>query len=192
MPFGRNARIQIEHGGENDSTVCYRSVTYWYGRPGACPVPTDRLDVGDPSDEARHRYSSPGAPGADTLTSRYELGVDALPDGTVVLPPTTESGRHTTGTSEFMLALDSANRGALLRRTLDYGFRDQRAEVFVAADRDGAPFERAGVWYTAGSNQCVYSKTPRQGSSSSERPALGASSRRRRSCFPCASAAGAS
>jgi hypothetical protein len=160
MPFGRNARIQLEHGGENDSTERYRSVTYWYGRPGACLVPTDRLDVGDPADEARHRYSSPGALGVDTLTSRYELGVDTLRDGTVVLPPSTESGRHTTGTSEFTLALDPANRGALLRRTLDYGFRDQRAEVYVADDRDGAPFERAGVWYTAGSNQCVYSNPP--------------------------------
>ena len=55
------------------------------------------------------------------------------------------------------MALDPANRGALLRRTLDYGYRDQRAEVFVADDRDGAAFARAGVWLTAGSNQCVYS-----------------------------------
>ena len=157
MPFGRNARIQLEHGAENDSTEHYKSVTYWYGRPGACLVPTDRLDVGDPSDEARHRYSSPGSTAPDTLTSRYELGVDTLRDGTVVLPTSTDSGRHTSASSEFTLSLDPANRGALLRRTLDYGFRDQRAEVFIADDRDGAPFERAGVWYTAGSNQCVYS-----------------------------------
>lgn len=157
MPFGRNARIQLEHGAENDSAEHYQSVTYWYGRPEACLVPTDRLDVGDPSDEARHRYTSPGSTALDTLTSRYELGVDTLPDGTVVLPTSTDTGRHTSGSSEFTLSLDPANRAVLLRRTMDYAYRDQRAEVFIADDRDGAPFERAGVWYTAGSNQCVYS-----------------------------------
>ena len=160
MPFGRNARIQLEHGAEDDSTEHYRSVTYWYGRPDACLVPTDHLDVGDPLDEARHRYASPAAGALDTLTSRYELGVDSLRDGTVVLPTTTDTGRHTAGTSEFTLALDPSNRGVLLRRTLDYGYPDQRAEVFVADDRDGAPFQRAGIWFTAGSNQCVYSNPP--------------------------------
>ncbi len=52
FPFGRNARIQFEHGGEDDSAEHYRSVTYWYGRPGACLVPTDHLHVGDAADEA--------------------------------------------------------------------------------------------------------------------------------------------
>jgi hypothetical protein len=160
MPFGRNALIQLEHGAENDSTEHYRSVAYWYGRPGACLAPTDGLDVGDAADEARHRYRSPGAPAVDTLTSRYELGVDTLRDGTVVVPEFTDTGRHTRGTTEFTVALDPANRGALLRRTLDYGYADQRAEVFVADDRDGAPFARAGVWFTAGSNRCVYSNPP--------------------------------
>lgn len=160
MPFGRNARIQLEHGAENDSPEHYRSVTYWYGRPGACLVATDHLDVGDPADEARHRYASPEATSIDTLTSRYELGVDTLRDGTVVVPEITDSGRHTRCGSEFTLALAPNNRGVLLRRTLDYGYPDQRAEVAVADDRDGAPFVRAGVWYTAGSNRCVYSNPP--------------------------------
>ena len=33
MPFGRNARIRLEHGGTNDSTEHYETVTYWYGLP---------------------------------------------------------------------------------------------------------------------------------------------------------------
>ncbi len=115
MPFGRNARIQLEHGGENDSTEHYRTVTYWYGRPGACLVPTDWLDVGDTADEARHGYASPEAPTIDTLTSRYELGPDTLRDGTPVYPERTDTGRHTRGTSEFTLAIDPDNRGVLLR-----------------------------------------------------------------------------
>ncbi len=35
MPFGRNARIQLEHGGVNESTQHYETVTYWYGLPAA-------------------------------------------------------------------------------------------------------------------------------------------------------------
>ena len=33
MPFGKNARIQLEHGGTNESTQHYETVTYWYGLP---------------------------------------------------------------------------------------------------------------------------------------------------------------
>lgn len=156
MPFGRNARIQFEHGGLNESTEHYRSVTYWYGRPGACLVPTDTLDVGDAADERAHRYASPMASAPESLTSRYELGVDTVA-GREVIPTVTDTGRHTTTTSEFTVAIAPDNVGVMLRRTFDYALPDQRAEVFVADDRDGAGFEPAGVWYTAGSNQCVYS-----------------------------------
>lgn len=156
MPFGRNARIQFEHGGLNESTEHYRSVTYWYGRPGACLVPSDSLDVGDPADEAAHGYASAMATAPESLTSRYELGVDTV-DGREVIPTVTDTGRHTAGTSEFTVRVDPDNVGVMLRRTFDYAWPDQRAEVSVAEDLPGARFERAGVWYTAGSNQCVYS-----------------------------------
>jgi hypothetical protein len=66
-------------------------------------------------------------------------------------------GRKTTGTSEFTLKVDPRNVGVMLRRTLDYQFPNQRAEVFVA-DAAGEPqWKPAGVWYLAGSNTCVYS-----------------------------------
>ena len=77
MPFGRNARIQLEHGGVNESTEHYRTVTYWYGSPGASLVPTDTLQVGDAESERSHRYQSPQASEPYTITSRYELGPDS-------------------------------------------------------------------------------------------------------------------
>jgi hypothetical protein len=51
----------------------------------------------------------------------------------------------------------------LLRRKLGYAYPNQRAEVFVAdasKSVDPAVWKRAGVWYTAGSNTCVYSDPP--------------------------------
>src|SRR6185503_14089892 len=43
MPFGRNARIQLEHGGINDSTQHYETVTYWYGIPAPSLVKADEM-----------------------------------------------------------------------------------------------------------------------------------------------------
>jgi hypothetical protein len=165
MPFGKNARLQLEHGGVDDSTEHYRTVAYWYGLPGACLVQSDTLHVGDPADEAAHGYASPDASDVDTLTTRYEWGVDSIAsaDGgtTTVYPATTDTGRHTSGTSEFTLAIAPDNLGILLRRKLDYGYPDQRAEVYVA---DGAgnssTFVDVGPWYLAGSNASVYSNPP--------------------------------
>jgi hypothetical protein len=156
MPFGRNARIQLEHGGVDDSTEHYRTIAYWYGRPGACLVPTDALHVGDPADEAAHGYLSPTSSPVQSITSRYEWGVDHL-DGVEIFPATTDTGRTMTGDTELTLAVDPANRGVLLRRKLDYQIADQRAEVYVATDAEGSAFEYAGIWYLAGSNACVFS-----------------------------------
>lgn len=159
MPFGKNARIQLEHGGTDESVERYRTVAYWYGRPGACLVLTDTLHVGDLADEAAHGYVSPSASGVDTLTSRFELGVDHL-GGKEIYPAITDTGRHMTEGSDLTLRIDPSNEGVMLRRELDYGFADQRAQVFVAGTEPGALFESAGFWYTAGSNACVYSNPP--------------------------------
>jgi hypothetical protein len=162
MPFGRNARIQLEHGGTDDSTDHYRTLVYWYGLPGACLVQTDALHVSDPADEAAHHYVSPDAQGIDSLTTRYEWGVDTIPlsDGgsQVIYPPSSDTGRHTSGTSELTLAIRPDNLGVLLRRKLDYGYPDQRAEVYVADASSSTPaFVDVGAWYLAGSNRCVFS-----------------------------------
>lgn len=159
MPFGKNARIQLEHGATNQSDEHYRAVTYWYGKEDACLVQTDELHVGDENDERAHHYVSPEASAVQTLTSRYDLGIDRV-GFRDVYPARTDTGRYTSGTSELTLAIDPNNVGVMLRRKLDYGFADQRAEVFVAKDEPGAPFQPAGVWSTAGSNRCVYSNPP--------------------------------
>ncbi len=181
VPFGRNARLQLEHGGTDDSTEHYRTLVYWYGLPGACLVPTDALHVSDTADEIAHDYVSPAAQGVDTLTTRYEWGVDSIPapggGTTVVYPATTDTGRHTSGASEFTLAVRPDNLGVMLRRKLDYGYPDQRAEIYVAdAESNARAFAHAGTWYLAGSNQCVFSDPP--GELDAPQPVMQASDRR--------------
>ncbi|HTU24870.1 MAG TPA: DUF2961 domain-containing protein, partial [Pirellulales bacterium] len=158
MPFGRAARICLEHGGQNDSKEHYQTVTYWYGAPRATLIETDALQIGDDASERIHGYTSPDASPVYQLRSRYELGVDHHA-GDEIYPPHTENCRVTTGTSEFRLSIDPANVGVMLRRTLDYAYANQRAEVFVAdpADDKGSAWRPAGVWYLAGSNRCVHS-----------------------------------
>ena len=172
MPFGKNARIQLEHGGTNLSTEHYQTVTYWYGIPAASLVKTDELKVGDLASERVHKYASPNASEVYELTSRYEWGVDTIErmwpflapvsgEGKEVYPAHTDRGRYTTGASEFMVKIDPENVGVMLRRKLDYSLANQRAEVYVApvggSESDWKP---AGIWYLAGSNACVYSYPP--------------------------------
>jgi hypothetical protein len=161
MPFGKNARICLEHGGTNESTEHYETVTYWYGTPSPSLRKTDELQIGDADSEKAHRYQSPDASVPYEITSRYEWGVDQL-DGKEVYPAQKDRGRSTKGASEFTLKLDPKNFGALLRRKLDYAFPNQRAEVFVANASQGQEekalkWKPAGIWYLAGSNTCVYS-----------------------------------
>jgi D-arabinan exo alpha-(1,3)/(1,5)-arabinofuranosidase (non-reducing end) len=118
--------------------------------------------VGDLASEKAHRYESPDANEPIQISSRYEWGVDHL-EGKEIYPAHTEVGRYTTGTSEFTLRLTPKNLGVMLRRTLDYSFPNQRAQVFVAYASgnshpvDPAQWKLAGVWYLAGSNTCIYS-----------------------------------
>jgi hypothetical protein len=172
MPFGRNAQIKLEHGGDNMSTEHYESVTYWYGLPAASLIKTDDLDIGNTASESSHAWYSPKASPVETILSRYELGVDSF----VVrgsnprlkqeaYPAHTEDGRYTQGTTEFTVQLDPANRGALLRRTLDYSHPNQRAAVYIAdgrADTTHLKWAYAGDWYLAGANTSVFSNVPKE------------------------------
>lgn len=155
MPFGKNAVVHLEHGGTDESTEHYETVTYWYGLPSPSLIQTDVLQIGDTVSEKKHGYSSPQASAPYTITSRYEWGVDTL-DGKEIYPAETDRGRTMNGTSEFRLHLRPDNFGVLLRRKLDYSFSNQRAEVYVA-DESKSAWKLAGVWYLAGSNTCVYS-----------------------------------
>ncbi|MFB3830213.1 MAG: DUF2961 domain-containing protein [Bryobacteraceae bacterium] len=158
MPFGKNAVIRLEHGGTNESTEHYETVSYWYGLPAPSLVKTDELSIGDTESEQRHRYSSPEASQPYEITSRYEWGPDTL-KGETIYPAHTDRGRTTKTASEFTLAIDPANVGVMLRRKLDYAFPNQRAEVSVS-DPGKANWKPAGVWYLAGSNTCVFSGPP--------------------------------
>ena len=166
MPFGRNARIHFEHGGDNQSNEHYESVTYWYGIPSSSLVKTDTLQIGDRQSESSHAYDSPQATEPETITSRYELGPDTTktPDGKdiAIFPAHDDFGTTTKGMSEFTIKLRPDNFGVMLRRKLDYQYPNQRAEVFIANTDEADPqgpveWKPAGVWYVAGSNTCVYS-----------------------------------
>ncbi|MBD3242015.1 MAG: DUF2961 domain-containing protein, partial [Chitinivibrionales bacterium] len=160
MPFGRNARIQLEHGGENESTEQYETVTFWYGLPGESLILTDTLDIGDTESETAHHYHSPAASQPTEVVSRFEVGVDHIdhdPSRAEVVPAHSDIERHTQGTSTFAVRLEPRNLGVMLRRTLDYRFPNQRAEVYVAGPDDNDPWQHAGTWFTPGSNTCVHS-----------------------------------
>jgi hypothetical protein len=162
MPFGKNAVIQLEHGGENQSTEHYETVTYWYGINSPSLVKTDSLQISDAASEHAHHYESTNASEPYEITSRYEWGVDSI-KGKEIYPAETDRGRKTTGTSEFTLKLNPKNFGLLLRRKLDYSFPNQRAEVYIShATRNTqrlseSDWKLAGIWYLAGANTCVYS-----------------------------------
>ncbi len=149
FPFGKNARIQLEHGGTDESTQHYETVAFWYGLPAPSLIQTDRLLIADLASARAHRYNSPDASAPYEITSRYEWGPDTV-KGREIYPAETARGRTTKTYSEFTLKIDPHNLGVLLRRKLDYAFPNQRAEVFVNG-------QQAGVWYLAGSNTCVFS-----------------------------------
>jgi hypothetical protein len=127
-------------------------------------VKTDELVIGDAASERSHECVSPEAYQPYEITSRYEWGIDRI-GRTEIYPAHSDTARKTTGSSEFTLKLAPNNFGVLLRRKLDYAYPNQRAEVFVAdagagATGDAAAWKPAGIWYTAGSNTCVYSDPP--------------------------------
>ena len=163
FPFGKNARITLEHGGTNESKEHYETVTYWYGWPGAALVKSDELHVGDVESEKAHGYRSPGAGAPYEVESRYEWGVDHV-RGKEIYPAQRDVGRVMKGQSDFVMKIDPENVGVMLRRKLDYQYPNQRAEVFIADASDGGKkpgeedYQRAGVWYLAGSNTCVFSR----------------------------------
>jgi len=175
MPFGNRAQIHLEHGGENMSSEHYETVTYWYGVPSPSLIKTDSLDIGSEASEKAHAYSSPDASSVHSINSRYEWGIDQFPVHVwgmdtskvkgysqlrekEVYPAHKEDGRYTRGTSEFIVKIDPNNKGAIIRRTLDYSFPNQRADVYIADAKSSNPdWQLAGTWYLAGSNTCVYS-----------------------------------
>ena len=144
----------------------YETVTYWYGLPAPSLIKTDELNVGNDRSERTHNYVSPQASDVQTIVSRYEWGMDYMPAqvhgldlskypdylyGMETFPEHVQNGRYTRGSSEFTVRLNPDNHGAMIRRTLDYSFPNQKAEVYVA-DEGSEDWRYVGVWYLAGSN----------------------------------------
>ena len=172
FPFGKRAVINLEHGGINNSTEHYSGVCYWYGIDAASLVLTDALAVFNPEDARRHNYKCTSASEPYALVSRYEWGPDhdlqsqhSLSPGqkgqfygaTMYYPAEQDSVQTMDGTAEFRMALEADNQGVLLRRKFDYLYPNQQAKVFVK-DAESTIWQYAGIWYTAGSNTCVYSR----------------------------------
>ncbi len=144
MPFGKNARIDWETPGNLERR---KTVTYWYGLPAASIVLSDTLDVGNPASEQSHAYSSPDATDPVQITSKYDVS----------LLRATETERHTTTESEFTLTIDPDNHGVLLRRTLDWTYPNQEANVFIW-DETAQEWRAGGVWYTPGSTVSIHDR----------------------------------
>ena len=91
-----------------------------------------------------------------TLVSRYEWGPDHR-GARMHFPAEQDEVRTMKGASQFKMRLDPNNLGVMLRRKFDYLYPNQCAKVWVRPDRAGAEWQYVGLWYTAGSNTCVYS-----------------------------------
>jgi hypothetical protein len=118
--------------------------------------------------------------GASTGKALYVASEAGEPvTGRELYPAHTETGRSTTTSSEFTLNLRKDNLGVLLRRTLDYKFPNQRANVYVkAADGPSNEWRKAGVWYLAGSNTCYHSFPREAGELGKSQPVVQTSNRR--------------
>ena len=175
LPFGKNARIQLEHGAENDHQEHYSAVVYWYGIDQPTVVLSDSFSVCDPKEAKAHDYKSPDASEPYELDSRYEWGPDTYHDnqwmnkatrdkykhlfGTSIFPSQKDMVRTMTGVSTFKMKLDPNNHGAFLRRKFDFLYPNQKAKVSVkTASQDD--WQEVGIWYTAGCNTAVYSNPP--------------------------------
>lgn len=117
------------------ASVDWNEFTYWVTSIlSGGSKQTDQLDVGNRADEAAHSYVITSQTWSGTRTFTYP------PD----LSPT-DDGRTHQGSSQFSLALDPRNQGAVLVRRLDYGVPDQKAALYV----DGV---LVGEWFTPGSD----------------------------------------
>jgi hypothetical protein len=137
VPFRTHLRASIEHGGQNDTTGNAWVLAYYYQKPVNRATLSDTLNVGNTASETGHAYAITTQTWAGTQNFTYagvnnKVGV-------------TDDGRAHKGTSQFTLALNPQNQGAILRRRLDYGIGNQLAKIYV----DGT---YAGDWYTGGSN----------------------------------------
>jgi Protein of unknown function (DUF2961) len=138
VPFYRNIAVSIHHGIYDQTTDTNAwMLSFYYEKPSTSMTLTDSLTIGDAASERGHKFKIRGQVWSGSRTLTYAGASD-----------TTDirgSGRAFTGYSQFTMALNPNNDGALLRRRFDYGLANQSAFMYV----DGS---FVGEWYTAGSN----------------------------------------
>lgn len=81
----------------------------------------------------------------DTSGPRSVSSIKIRIPGTEPPQSVTDNGRAHKGYSQFRMALNSSNTGVTLKRRLDYGIADQKANIYV----DGA---LVGQWFDSGSD----------------------------------------
>ncbi|MEI8094569.1 MAG: DUF2961 domain-containing protein [Spirochaetales bacterium] len=133
IPFGDSLRFAMEHGRTNEEAGTYRSTLFWYESPKPNAVLTDVFAAGDAAQASAHGFSAENSTPQDLEAVWLGSGSKA----------TSHLAGVVSGNSRFLVALDPANQGALLRRTTDYSLANQSARVLV----DGV---FAGVWLSAG------------------------------------------
>jgi hypothetical protein len=172
FPFGKRAVIGLEHGAVNQMNEHSSGVTYWYGVNNPSLVLTDHLNVCHEEDRKKHNTVSSGEGESYSLVSRhigrgphtnsdpYKYSADPNPFtvGTVDFFPAHEDRvRTVTGSVQFTAKLRQDNQGVLLRRKFDYLYPNQQAKVSIRPSGT-EDWQEVGVWFTAGSNTCVFSR----------------------------------
>jgi hypothetical protein len=137
IAYRDHVRLSLQHGPSDDVDIQAATLVYYYRQPRARLVSSDAFVVGDAAGEAAHQYRLTNATWSGSITGTFEGEFDSQ--------SSTSTGRAHMGSSFFVVQIDPANQGVVLRRLLDQATADQRAQVIV----DGAP---VGDWLTAGGN----------------------------------------
>ncbi len=133
ISFYSSIDARIQHGGLNQIQSNYRSLAFCYVQRKPLLVQSDYIDVGNPSSEKLHNYSS--------THSDSVVDLKAHPEGAYFETFIEADGRyHNRGEVAFTAAVHPENQGVRLRRLLDQGSPRQKAHVYI----DGT---YAGCWY---------------------------------------------
>ncbi len=137
IAFRDYVRFSLQHGPADDVAVQAATLVYYYRQPRLRLVQTDGFVVGDPRGEAAHQYHLTNQTWSGSFTATFEGEFDSK--------SSTSTGRSHKGSSFFVLQVNPANQGVVLRRLLDQATSGQRGTVVV----DGVA---VGDWLTPGGN----------------------------------------
>jgi hypothetical protein len=135
--FRDHVRLSLQHGPADDIDVQAATLVYYYRQPRARLLSTDAFVVGDAAGEAAHQYRLTNQTWSGSFSGTFEGEFDSQ--------SWTSTGRAHKGSSLFVLHVDPANEGVVLRRLFNQTTTAQRATVLV----DGVA---VGDWLTPGGN----------------------------------------